>query len=795
MRASYGSVLDGDGPMSPYNEHDHEMDDFTNELSPMAHQLPSRQPTNNRRWSVLDKIENRHYLRIRTWKDFRAALNCKVLLSIMMLFSFVWLAYAIIKTLFLAGFDSNRHDYIIIGGGPAGSLLARRLSDHTGINVLLLEAGLGTQYSLAGKDFFGGPVTRFDIPLFWPTATSVDDFQWDDIPLPQPPTGSWNHNHNHNHNSDEDADSAAFSISLCKGLGGCGIHNAMIYIRALPWDIRQWNLTADGSGRDSSSVSGAGDHKRPGGDIVEGADVHGDWTWDRVLAHYKELERFDSAREGTAAAKLHRHMLAGGDVSGYRAKESKSQSRARALSRGSPKPKRKTTATATATVPQIPRNLGSREKATSSRDRRMSYHGHAGPIATTSNTVHDPVSSLFVDAAVAAGIPFTSDFNDPDPNPEGTVGAGEDNIHPRSGRIGVGYYQFTIANGTRQSVAHVMLGSLLNGGIGGNTTTHMVAESHQTADIADAQPAPVPAAAQPPAAGAGTGTEAGVENLAETTGDQQLNAVPDSISITTSPSTDARNPRGELNLILGATVRRVLLEPTQEFSLMDTVDRATKGLKGDTSTGEDQGLTMYKAVGVEYEVDGVVKVAHLRRPNIKSGAGILEDFRSIILTAGAIMTPKVLMNSGIGPAAVLRGLDVPVPLLVDSPLVGKGLYDHPVVALTARIDHRKLPFPYPSAYMFPMQWLEYVTAVKESLGELHSTAAKGSQTPASPLDFGVLGSPGFSTGAFLRSPYAEGRITDPTVPDIQITLFPNVRLLFCPILSTPDLLVMLVSCS
>jgi len=52
--------------------------------------------------------------------------------------------------------------------------------------------------------------------------------------------------------------------------------------------------------------------------------------------------------------------------------------------------------------------------------------------------------------------------------------------------------------------------------------------------------------------------------------------------------------------------------------------------------------------------------------------------RSVVLSAGAIRTPQLLMLSGIGPAAHLRehGIDV----VVDAPGVGSNLHDHPLVA-------------------------------------------------------------------------------------------------------------------
>ena len=60
-----------------------------------------------------------------------------------------------------------------------------------------------------------------------------------------------------------------------------------------------------------------------------------------------------------------------------------------------------------------------------------------------------------------------------------------------------------------------------------------------------------------------------------------------------------------------------------------------------------------------------------------SGSAQERAEREIILCAGAIGSPQLLMLSGIGPAQHLRSLDVPV--LCDLPGVGANLQDHPAV--------------------------------------------------------------------------------------------------------------------
>lgn len=75
-----------------------------------------------------------------------------------------------------------------------------------------------------------------------------------------------------------------------------------------------------------------------------------------------------------------------------------------------------------------------------------------------------------------------------------------------------------------------------------------------------------------------------------------------------------------------------------------------------------------RATGVEY-ID-----------NAFSRSSILRARREVILSAGAIDSPKLLMLSGIGPADHLRELGIDVR--VDSPGVGSNLQDHPEAVIS-----------------------------------------------------------------------------------------------------------------
>jgi choline dehydrogenase-like flavoprotein len=90
-----------------------------------------------------------------------------------------------------------------------------------------------------------------------------------------------------------------------------------------------------------------------------------------------------------------------------------------------------------------------------------------------------------------------------------------------------------------------------------------------------------------------------------------------------------------------------------------------------------------RAVAVEYDVAGALERAEARR--------------EIVLCAGALETPKILLLSGIGPANEIRAHGVEV--VCDSPGVGRNLHDHPNVPVFFRAA-KSVDCRYPQLYSF-----------------------------------------------------------------------------------------------
>lgn len=64
------------------------------------------------------------------------------------------------------------------------------------------------------------------------------------------------------------------------------------------------------------------------------------------------------------------------------------------------------------------------------------------------------------------------------------------------------------------------------------------------------------------------------------------------------------------------------------------------------------------------------------------GRKFVVEGEEIVLSAGAIGSPQILMCSGIGPSSTINRLGV--PLLLDLPSVGKNLMDHPTISMIWR---------------------------------------------------------------------------------------------------------------
>lgn len=166
--------------------------------------------------------------------------------------------------------SAGKYDYIIVGGGTAGCVLANRLSHDRGIKVLLIEAG------------------------------AKDDYLWIHIPVGylyciNNPRTDWLYR------TEADVGLNGRSLIYPRGkvLGGCSSINGMIYMRGQERDYNEWaGLTGDDSWRWDQVLpwfKKSEDHYK-GGDQFHGAG--GEWRVEKQRLSWEILDAFrDAAAE------------------------------------------------------------------------------------------------------------------------------------------------------------------------------------------------------------------------------------------------------------------------------------------------------------------------------------------------------------------------------------------------------------------------------------------------------------------------------------------------------------------
>ena len=134
------------------------------------------------------------------------------------------------------------YDYLIIGGGSAGCVLANRLSADGQHQVCLLEAGPADDSLMIRMPSGVVPLMRYDT------------YNWQFWTVPQPQLGD-----------------RPLYWPRGKTLGGGSSINAQVYIRGHRWDYDHWAELGN-----------------PG------------WSYEDVLPYFRKLENFEPAADGAA---------------------------------------------------------------------------------------------------------------------------------------------------------------------------------------------------------------------------------------------------------------------------------------------------------------------------------------------------------------------------------------------------------------------------------------------------------------------------------------------------------------
>ncbi|KAJ7368922.1 pyranose dehydrogenase [Mycena albidolilacea] len=136
----------------------------------------------------------------------------------------------------VADLPGLKYDFVIVGGGTAGNVVANRLTENPKIAVLVLEAGLSNE-----------GVTSSQVPFLLNQLIPDSTYSWNYTTVPMPGLNG-----------------RSMPYFRAFFLGGCSAHNGMVYTRGAADDFNRYaTLTGDKG-----------------------------WSWDRILPYFLKSEKW-----------------------------------------------------------------------------------------------------------------------------------------------------------------------------------------------------------------------------------------------------------------------------------------------------------------------------------------------------------------------------------------------------------------------------------------------------------------------------------------------------------------------
>lgn len=162
--------------------------------------------------------------------------------SCVAMFFLIAMALGLVPSTQAAALSKQTFDYVIVGAGPAGLVLANRLSENPSVTVAVIEAGADERYNPLVTDVEG---------LFLGIGSALD-YKYQSVPQ-------------------KHAQNRSLLYSAGKALGGTTTINGMTYLRAEKEQIDQWESFGN-----------------PG------------WNWDSMFEYYRSQEHFQPPSEENA---------------------------------------------------------------------------------------------------------------------------------------------------------------------------------------------------------------------------------------------------------------------------------------------------------------------------------------------------------------------------------------------------------------------------------------------------------------------------------------------------------------